>query len=89
MEDPDELAPAVESILSAARERAEPGAVVRDADADRVAVTPRDLQAAFDRAEADGRVPVIAEVKPTSPTTEGTRDDDPVALAPEVVAHPV
>ena len=86
MEDPDELAPAVESILSAARERAEPGAVVRDADADRVAVTPRDLQAAFDRAEADGRVPVIAEVKPTSPTTEGTRDDDPVALAEAMVA---
>ncbi len=86
MEDPDELAPAVESILSAARERAEPGAVVRGADADRVAVTPRDLQAAFDRAEADGRVPVIAEVKPTSPTTEGTRDDDPVALAEAMVA---
>jgi len=86
MEDPDELAPAVESILSAARERAEPGAVVRSAAADRVAVTPRDLQAAFDRAEADGRVPVIAEVKPTSPTTEGTRDDDPVALAEAMVA---
>ena len=86
MEDPDELAPAVESILSAARERAEPGAVVRGADADRVAVTPHDLQAAFDRAEADGRVPVIAEVKPTSPTTEGTRDDDPVALAEAMVA---
>jgi len=47
---------------------------------------PRDLRAAFDRAEADGRVPVIAEVKPTSPTTEGTREDDPVALAEGMVA---
>jgi len=84
MEDPDELAPAVESILSAARERAEPGAVAGGAD--RVAVTPRDLGAAFDRAESDGRVPVIAEVKPTSPTTDGTRDDDPVALAEAMVA---
>lgn len=86
MENPDELAPAVESILSAARERAGPGVVAGDAGTDRVAVTPRDLRAAFDRAESDGRVPVIAEVKPTSPTTEGTRDDDPVALAEAMVA---
>ena len=86
MEDPDELAPAVESILSAARERAESEVAAGGPDADRVAVTPRDLRAAFDRAESDGRVPVIAEVKPTSPTTEGTRDDDPVALAEAMVA---
>ncbi|ESS03673.1 MAG: indole-3-glycerol phosphate synthase [uncultured archaeon A07HR67] len=31
-------------------------------------------------------MPVIAEVKPTSPTTTGTREDDPVALAEEMVA---
>ncbi|MFC6768518.1 indole-3-glycerol-phosphate synthase, partial [Natrinema soli] len=37
------------------------------------------------RAEADGRVPVIAEVKPTSPTAEGTRADDPVELAEAMV----
>jgi len=75
MDDQTELAPAVRSILSAARNRATEG---RSGE---VAVEPRDLRAAFDRAEADGRVPLIAEVKPTSPTTEGTREDDPVALA--------
>ncbi|WP_049982873.1 indole-3-glycerol phosphate synthase [Halorubrum sp. BV1] len=80
MEDESALAPAVESILAAARERAAEGRT------DRVDVDPRDLRAAFDRAETDGRVPVIAEVKPTSPTTEGTRTDDPVALAEGMVA---
>jgi len=80
MEDQTELAPAVRSILSAARDRAAEG---RSGE---VAVEPRGLRAAFDRAEADGRVPVIAEVKPTSPTTEGTREDDPVALAEGMVA---
>ena len=80
MEDETELAPAVRSILSAARDRAAEGR------SGGVAVDPRDLRAAFDRAEADGRVPVIAEVKPTSPTTDGTREDDPVALAEAMVA---
>ncbi|EMA59034.1 indole-3-glycerol phosphate synthase [Halorubrum kocurii] len=80
MEDQTELAPAVRSILAAARDRAAEG---RSGE---VAVVPRDLRAAFDRAEADGRVPLIAEVKPTSPTTDGTREDDPVALAERMVA---
>jgi indole-3-glycerol phosphate synthase len=80
MEDATELAPAVRSILSAARDRAAEGRT------DRVDADPRDLRAAFDRAEADGRVPVVAEVKPTSPTTDGTREDDPVALAEGMVA---
>ncbi|MDZ5810009.1 indole-3-glycerol phosphate synthase [Halorubrum sp. AD140] len=80
MEDTTELAPAVRSILSSARDRAAEGRT------DRVDVDPRSLRAAFDRAEADGRVPVVAEVKPTSPTTDGTRDDDPVALAEGMVA---
>ncbi|RLM75838.1 indole-3-glycerol phosphate synthase [Halorubrum sp. Atlit-26R] len=82
MDDPDELAPAVRSILSAARERADAAAGAGEA----VSVAPRDLEAAFERVEADGRVPVIAEVKPTSPTTEGSREDDPVALAEGMVA---
>ena len=82
MEEPvEELAPAVRSILSAARERAatsrSTGVSVDD---------PRDFAAAFAAAEADGRVPVIAEVKPTSPTTDGARTDDPVVLAEEMVA---
>ena len=80
MEDATELAPAVRSILSAARDRAAEGRTGR------VEVDARDLRAAFDRAEADGRVPVVAEIKPTSPTTDGTRDDDPVALAEGLVA---
>ncbi|AFO59344.1 indole-3-glycerol phosphate synthase [Natrinema sp. J7-2] len=73
-----ELAPAVQSILAAARERAGGEGVV-DVDA-------RSLADALADAEADGRVPLIAEVKPTSPTAEGTRDDDPVELARAMVA---
>lgn len=71
------VAPAVESILTAARERPAP--------AGRVSVTARPLPPALARADADGRQPVIAEVKPTSPTTTGRRDDDPVGLAASMV----
>ncbi|GAD52410.1 indole-3-glycerol phosphate synthase [Halarchaeum acidiphilum MH1-52-1] len=74
----DSLAPQVRSILRAARER--------DVTGERVSVAPRSLAAAFADAESDGRVPIIAEVKPTSPTTEGERLDDPVELAEEMVA---
>ena len=73
-----ELAPAVRSILAAAAER--PGGD------ERLAVDARSLPDAFAEAEADGRTPVIAEVKPTSPTTDGERTDDPVELAEEMVA---
>lgn len=72
------MAPAVRSILDAARKR--PGSDSR------VAAEARSLPAAFAAAEADGRIPVVAEVKPTSPTTEGTSADDPVELAREMVA---
>ena len=78
MESDGGMAPAVESILAAARERGGGG--------DRVAVEARSLPDAFERAEADGRVPVIAEVKPTSPTADGERADDPVELARQMVA---
>jgi len=77
MDDEGQLDPAVRSILDAARERG--GAEGR------VEVAPRSLADAFERAERDGRVPVIAEVKPTSPTTQGTREDDPVELAAAMV----
>lgn len=80
MENANELAPAVRSILSAAKDRAAEGR------SGRVAVEPRDLRAAFDDAESDGRTPIIAEIKPTSPTTDGSRDDDPVELARSMVA---
>ncbi|SIR96312.1 indole-3-glycerol phosphate synthase [Natronorubrum thiooxidans] len=74
-----ELAPAVASILEAARERGgdDGGAVTVDA---------RSVSDALAQADADGRVPVIAEVKPTSPTADGTREDDPVELAESMVA---
>lgn len=78
MDESDGLAPAVQSILNAARER--------EPDGGRVSVSPRSLPDAFAAAEADGRVPTIAEVKPTSPTTEGGRHDDPVDLAEQMVA---
>jgi len=72
-----EMAPAVRSILRAAEGRG---------GGERVTVEARSLSEAFAAVEADGRVPVVAEVKPTSPTTEGERDADPVALAEAMVA---
>ena len=74
----EEMAPAVRSILRAARERS--------GGRTRLTVDARSFPAAVAAAEADGRVPVVAEVKPTSPTTEGTVDTDPVELAREMVA---
>ncbi|QLH82544.1 indole-3-glycerol phosphate synthase [Halosimplex pelagicum] len=78
-----DIAPKVRSILDAARERAASRA---DTGGERVAVDARSLTGAFEAAEADGRVPLIAEVKPTSPTTDGERTDDPVELAESMVA---
>jgi indole-3-glycerol phosphate synthase len=78
MNDTLELAPAVRSILDAARRRDSTGG-------EPVAVEPRSLSRALAAAAGDRR-PVIAEVKPTSPTTDARRDDDPVALARGMVA---
>jgi indole-3-glycerol phosphate synthase len=78
MDDSSSLAPAVRSILDAAREREAPDR--------RLSVDPLSLPTGLESAAADGRVPVIAEVKPTSPTTDGQRDDDPAELAREMVA---
>ena len=72
------VAPAVESILRAAHER--------EGGEERLMVEARSFPEAVSGAESDGRTPVIAEVKPTSPTTAGVRDDDPVELAREMVA---
>lgn len=71
------VAPEVESILAAAAERA--------GGDRRLSVEPASLPAAFAQAESAGRVPIIAEVKPTSPTTEGESTDDPVAVAEAMV----
>lgn len=73
-----EVAPAVAAILEAARDR--PGGD------ERLTANARSLPDALASAAADGRVPLIAEVKPTSPTTDASRDDDPVALASAMVA---
>ncbi len=73
----DELAPAVQEILSTAAER--PGGD------ERLSVSARSLPEAFAAAEREGRTPVIAEVKPTSPTTDGTNSGDPVDLARAMV----
>jgi len=73
----DELAPAVREILASAADR--PGGD-RQLDVD-----AKSLPAAFAAAEDDSRIPVIAEVKPTSPTTDGTNSDDPVDLARAMV----
>ncbi|WP_407934024.1 indole-3-glycerol phosphate synthase [Halocatena halophila] len=71
------VAPAVRSILHSAR--------TRSGDTDRVSVDARSFP---DRLAAlgDDRRPVIAEIKPTSPTTDGIRADDPVALAQSMIA---
>ncbi len=74
----DGLAPAVASILRSARER--------EGGEKRLSVEARSFPEAVADAEREGRVPVIAEVKPTSPTTEGVREDDLVELAREMVA---
>lgn len=71
------LAPAVQSILSAARNRPPPRGTVD--------VQARSLPAALDRAAARNRAPVLAEFKPTSPTTDGVVDGDPVAYAEAMV----
>ena len=73
----DELAPAVQEILSSA--------AARSGGDERLSVDARSLPDAFAAAEADSRIPVIAEVKPTSPTTEGTNTADPVDLAEAMV----
>ncbi|RJT06762.1 indole-3-glycerol phosphate synthase [Halococcus sp. IIIV-5B] len=78
MNETEGVAPEVESILAAAAER--------EGGTDRLAVSARSFPEAFAAAESEGRVPVIAEVKPTSPTTDGERDEDPVALAESMVA---
>jgi indole-3-glycerol phosphate synthase len=73
----EDLAPAVREILAAARDR--PGG------ADRMSVESRSLGTAIRETNAAGEVPIVAEIKPTSPTTEGHRDDDPVEVAEAMV----
>ena len=78
MNETQALAPAVRSILNAARDRTHQN--------ERVSVTPRSLPAALGAAAADGRTPLLAEVKPTSPTSSGEHATDPADTAREMVA---
>lgn len=78
MTDEDDLASAVQEILSAARTRSTTGG--------RVSVDARSLTAAIDRTNAAGETPIIAEIKPTSPTTTTRSQADPVELAEAMVA---
>lgn len=73
-----EIDPRVGSILAAARDRG--------GESERVSVDARSFRAAVQATESESGVPIIAEVKPTSPTTSGERADDPVELAREMVA---
>jgi indole-3-glycerol phosphate synthase len=77
MDESETFAPEIRSILEAARNR--------EGGDRRLSVDARSLPAALSRAETEGRVPVVAEVKPTSPTTDGERDTDPVVLAERMV----
>lgn len=74
----DGMAPAVRSILAAAQNRSAP----TDGP---ISVTPRSISHAIESAEAAGNVPVIAELKPTSPTANYQREGDPVELATAMV----
>lgn len=74
----ESLAPPVAEILSAARDRPTP--------TDQLSVAARPIVQAIQKAADSGRVPIIAEVKPTSPTTDAHRNTDPVTVAEEMVA---
>ncbi|MFB6112678.1 MAG: indole-3-glycerol-phosphate synthase [Halodesulfurarchaeum sp.] len=78
MDENDGLAPVVSSILAAAKRRESPG--------NRIRVDAKSIPDALATARAEGRVPVIAEVKPSSPRTDRVRRDDPVELATSMVA---
>ncbi|MFP4633072.1 MAG: indole-3-glycerol-phosphate synthase [Halobacteriales archaeon] len=65
----------VEDVLREARRRAE------EAEPAVSTVDARSLRGSIAEAVDRGRVPVIAEVKPTSPTTDGVSEHDPVEAA--------
>jgi indole-3-glycerol phosphate synthase len=73
----NDIDPAVRALLDLASDR--PGGT------ERLSVEARSFTDAIAAADADGRVPLIAEIKPTSPTAEGTRTGDPAALARAMV----
>lgn len=77
MNNNDGLAPPVRAILS--------NAATRSGGFDRLSVNAQSLSRALKTAEQDGRVPIIAEIKPTSPTATTHQTADPVRLAKAMV----
>ena len=75
----ESLAPEIQAILESARRRRPPD--------DRVEVSARSLPEALEKSRTRGHIPIIAEIKPTSPTTEGIRHDDPVEMAISMVKN--
>lgn len=73
MNDTAGVAPPVQAVLEAARGR--------EGGTSPLTVDGRGLSVSFRNARDDGRVPVIAEVKRSSPTTSQTRTVDPAEAA--------
>lgn len=74
-----EIHPDVRDILEDARKRA------NEAERRIDEVEARSFEDAVEDANDDNRTPLIAEVKPTSPTTQGVKETDPVEAAREMV----
>ncbi|MBS3761249.1 indole-3-glycerol-phosphate synthase [Halodesulfurarchaeum sp.] len=74
----ESLAPPVREILTAARGRARSD--------ERVAVEARSLTDSLAAARDTGSAPLIAEIKPTSPTAEYEQSIDPVTTAETMVS---
>ncbi|MDZ7849288.1 MAG: indole-3-glycerol-phosphate synthase [Halodesulfurarchaeum sp.] len=80
----ESLAPAVREILAAAENRG--GAASRTGETARLDVDATSLPDALRDARTTARAPIIAEIKPTSPTAPYDRSIDPVATAEAMVA---
>ncbi|MFP4529858.1 MAG: indole-3-glycerol-phosphate synthase [Halodesulfurarchaeum sp.] len=80
----ESLAPAVRDILAAASERGAEAS--RAADSARVNVNATSLLRSLREATTAGRAPIIAEIKPTSPTADYEQSVDPVSTAEAMIA---
>ena len=72
MQESHEVAEEVKSIIRSAG---------TEEDLERISVEPRPLKESFQNTRENGRKPVIAEYKPTSPTTEGIDERSPAEAA--------
>ena len=73
------LAPEIQAILESVQRREPPG--------ERIEVSARSLPEALRKSRERGNIPIIAEIKPTSPTTEKVRYEDPVEIAISMVKN--